>query len=847
MSHRIQFRRDTKSRWAEINPVLMEGEVGLEVDTQNIKMGDGSTAWNDLKYGVGYSNISQSTGDNENLVMSQKAITQELAKKAASTLINFPDYEDIISKTDSEGTSVLSFKDRSASTDTFVSKGYKILRKNVVTASDGTNKNILTSDMLNEANTIYEIRYDFDLDGETIEIPEECTLKFNGGKFSNGYIKFNKTYIEGGKRCFNKVLPTDGTLKNEEVEFDWFTPTTITLEQYKNRVNISSSNSKILKAIIDCFHDTTSIRFGKSIYIFEDEIIMNMSHGMEIRGYSTNETCLYFPESRGLHLHTGNFNSGTISDMFIHSKLECIYVYYQDANNRMNAINDCLFTRLQLLSESGKYCFGADIDYAAFMYHNSFKDVGVSGENGFSCIASLGTVFEGIYDLYQDFAHISLSSREDMSLFYNCSRVFLVNSNITYNRMGHIFKYIADSTHTDFGSWFIAKNCNFEGLTGEFIYTNDSNLLLLSVYIENCTWYSSQDGDAPIHFKIYRPGVLQGLPSTISGDNGSKVTSYNFGMSPVNLNISQDVDFKSDVTYKLIKSNCDAEVIDAYNFYDGSTYNRLFNTIHISAPKYNIIRNVSFIPADFDLTQKKSLNISGISTLPSVIRITKADKDNAIFTILDSRKATYPYGSVIPCGDIEILNNTNYAVTIHFEWLGTNLTLGSYIILPKNGYTYHVGPNIVLQKPCKLADNTMMHLTKGYRFEFGGVMYECLEPGCGIYCEGTLEDNQYIDAEIRLGGYGIKKKNGYIYAGTVKGTTSKLDDITQITNEFVNSGTAQLVCVGKCAIIARLSGTTTNRPSLENKYNDFQYFDTTLGKPIWWNGTKWVDATGTDV
>jgi hypothetical protein len=26
-----------------------------------------------------------------------------------------------------------------------------------------------------------------------------------------------------------------------------------------------------------------------------------------------------------------------------------------------------------------------------------------------------------------------------------------------------------------------------------------------------------------------------------------------------------------------------------------------------------------------------------------------------------------------------------------------------------------------------------------------------------------------------------------------------------------------------------------------------QYFDTTLGLPIWWNGTDWIDASGTVV
>ena len=41
-------------------------------------------------------------------------------------------------------------------------------------------------------------------------------------------------------------------------------------------------------------------------------------------------------------------------------------------------------------------------------------------------------------------------------------------------------------------------------------------------------------------------------------------------------------------------------------------------------------------------------------------------------------------------------------------------------------------------------------------------------------------------------------------------------------------------------------GTTVNRPV--NKLQIGQmYFDTTLGYPIWWNGTKWVNYNGTVV
>ena len=58
-------------------------------------------------------------------------------------------------------------------------------------------RNILTPVMISEPNTIYEIRYDFDLNGSTIEIHEGCTLKFNGGSLKNGTILFNETLLNG--------------------------------------------------------------------------------------------------------------------------------------------------------------------------------------------------------------------------------------------------------------------------------------------------------------------------------------------------------------------------------------------------------------------------------------------------------------------------------------------------------------------------------------------------------------------------------------------------------------------------------------------------------------------------
>lgn len=76
---RIQLRRDTAVRWVELNPILLEGEVGFETDTKRRKIGDGVTPWRNLDY-LAAENIAQEGGDSTALVMSQKAVKNELAK-----------------------------------------------------------------------------------------------------------------------------------------------------------------------------------------------------------------------------------------------------------------------------------------------------------------------------------------------------------------------------------------------------------------------------------------------------------------------------------------------------------------------------------------------------------------------------------------------------------------------------------------------------------------------------------------------------------------------------------------------------------------------------------------------
>jgi hypothetical protein len=47
----IQFRRGSAAAWAAANPVLLQGEMGVELDTHLFKIGDGVTAYSGLSYG----------------------------------------------------------------------------------------------------------------------------------------------------------------------------------------------------------------------------------------------------------------------------------------------------------------------------------------------------------------------------------------------------------------------------------------------------------------------------------------------------------------------------------------------------------------------------------------------------------------------------------------------------------------------------------------------------------------------------------------------------------------------------------------------------------------------------
>ena len=127
---------------------------------------------------------------------------------------NAPDEEDLTSENNGNH-DVLKFKDKAYMPTIASGLGRQYLRKNFV---NGVNK--LTQAMIADANTIYHIQYDYDLDGATVTMPAGATLKFEGGSLRNGTLALDNTLLLGCDYLCFKGLTLSGTIQNTELNVD---------------------------------------------------------------------------------------------------------------------------------------------------------------------------------------------------------------------------------------------------------------------------------------------------------------------------------------------------------------------------------------------------------------------------------------------------------------------------------------------------------------------------------------------------------------------------------------------------------------------------------------------------
>ena len=118
------------------------------------------------------------------------------------TINNAADEEDITSVDN-----LLKLKDRTS----LSGKAYVILRKGKTFA-----------EQVKQPNTIYEVRYEHDLNGATFTMPNNSALYFLGGKISNGTLVGNSTEIAGATKDILDNVILSGDYTNLSCNLTWW-------------------------------------------------------------------------------------------------------------------------------------------------------------------------------------------------------------------------------------------------------------------------------------------------------------------------------------------------------------------------------------------------------------------------------------------------------------------------------------------------------------------------------------------------------------------------------------------------------------------------------------------------
>ena len=769
-----------------------------------------------------------------------------------------PDEEDLTkSLPDERGNSYLSLKDREYNPEDFSGLGRVILRKNIVDVEDPTygkvKKNVLYQDMINKENTIYEIRYDFDLNGQEITIPEGCVLDFQGGSVSNGAIVYSKSVIAAKPlKIFDKII-AKGSVIVDSIYPEWWgakaDDNTDCLPALENAVlfsdcvirnsllsnNISSSDWHQAQEKIN----HASITLMQGVYIISKS--WNISKPVNIYGNGATIKAKkdQFEGDSVIHItDVVSYNQGFYKDFIVEGSSN-------DVIGIITYSNTSTFSGLYI-----KNCFRGGI---RTMRANTFNNIKI--------ICSNTTKWKSVTDF------------RVFGFYIGSSDGYISNMEIAGYPVG---MFISGSA----SGWLIT-NLHVWGLGCVMrvgIYSEGAYNYLSNIYLDTISKQDPNLGYVDIvngienggmgiyekwnHYDHYQnimfyinTGVLEGDGNSISSDN---VVAYFNGDSP-----SIDTITISDLTRKLMNP-----CIVYYNML--KSYPKVRNIQNIS--DYSEVANNSL---DQSYRIKYTSNPNGFEGFTFSTRNTEERAlDKYMIYVMFATKQVL-WGQYV---DENVYRNTwNYYNEEYDRANNTKTLSGALKAKSFIGAIKFKEQNdlIVLNKDdaqvkylTETIDNNNLIIKEVFGRSGGSLVGIDYSLGLANYGVSSIKANHFIG--------NLQTKNDKILCVNDEGaqmvylTESEYENLTiqQVFGRANNSlvtisysikcadfGESDLKAktfIGDCKNSNGLhysiheNGDSSKRPTLGLFIGRF-YFDETLNKPIWWTGSKWVDATGATV
>lgn len=628
------------------------------------------------------------------------------------------DEEDI---TEQNGT--LQLANKTYDKQSFSGLGRVYLRKNIV-----GDKNVLTQAMINKANTIYVIQYDYDLKEASINIPENCVLQFDGGSLSNGNVIGNGTSIESSSKYVSILNVTlSGNWKINDGYPEWFGAIGDGIADDRNAIQTAVDNCNTVH------FRNTKYKLGIIYYQAGQQGNLFISKNVKLLGDNT-ELIL---EGKGqIFTRKGYSEHSPVYDKFKVNPKELIVENVNYLSNIIKVNNAHRFNvgdTILIRGEDSRINTDYEEGVASFKHCANINIDNIVHKFSYSNNVNYGSIqLWGVKNCY-----IGKIIRHDCGITQNIHTVRILSAEgANYNIYAELLDFTTD----------LDTKKNISIVYGDNIYINKCKITCK--YLDN---------------------VL------VTGIN-TKVNYYEINSFSRTINNVKHISNLSQVFNNKTIYN---EILLIYNDVENNRrhyYSFNINKV-ICSKTYAAIDDKSRAITD-DIFNSGSLCLVGASV-------------NTTFSDINVKLTSQP--EIV----IEYIKSSNnqYSNVVSFLFTEDSKSKRDfYLSTNKDSEISKENPLIVT-----LFFTPLYHLTQ------------------------ILDGDK--NWEINNGGYtkDIISINNYPFAYL---------ENSNIVNNYRET-------------LNKNIGNTSNRPIEASK--GFQYFDTTINKPIFWDGTKWIDATGATV
>jgi hypothetical protein len=736
-------------------------------------------------------------------------------------------------------------------------------------------RNILTPDMINQPNTIYEIRYIFDLSGGRIVLPVNCVLFYNGGCFENGKIQIPSDLKILGTPLIKDVsvdsIDKAIGLEGANINVDMFGADPTGLRDSTSAIRLAVITANILGKEVN-FTPNGKYLITDSIYCFTNTTL-------------NGNNCQILANDKRLAIHP--FKSDSIFRNF-------------DQEASGSAYN----------SDGDRFVYGtANIRITGFNFDFSNISNLERVDNGYSYPRGIIALFD-CYNVEISNLNIITNVEPQPIWLTDCSgKVVLRGNKFKRNSLYNTASGIAPCEGGWFWFYLLRKSCDivviednylecrwdenihlqchkYKGVYGDYSTSNYGfkNVVIRNNYMSNpdvmCISIGTENSSIPTIFNIDIIDNIIFGNIDIKGGNYNNINIRNnkisnelctkdkketngyygksnilFDLNDNNTILCEKLNIKNNSFY--LKEIGDDISIGDYSYIAHKTSNNCkINNLFVTNNIFESNKQLDIAIRLFVSVYKSTFTNNKVNNCDSVLNIHPVEQliiDSNILKDVSNLFLSYNMNeaigfiknNIIKSSTFKIVKNDvyNYDTTNRVIFKGNILS-----IRPQDCTNLNSGKSILILENCYAKETYTNYIISTY-FPFGDDSNKPVNKMGAWYfntSNNTLQYQAHLNKWLNINAYETKVKTlgatsdrpmtprDFMFEGFPYYDTDLKRIIYHFNNEWYFSD-------GTFAYNAKV-GNKEERPASTNLGTE--YFDTSLNKPIWWNGNSWIDKDG---